>query len=378
VNRLARLVGRLGPRLFLSYLLASLAAAVSGMAAALVVPTETYQTLMLRIMHPPAGATVRQMDATLASAITAAVAVHVAISLAVAIVVSAVVAAFVSREITGALAPLVVATRRLARGRWSERVPADRMRVREIARLAEDVNALAAALEQAERRRSLAIASIGHELRTPLMALRSYVDAARDGVLALGSAELERMARAVTRLERMAQDLTALAHAEAAEGDLALAPVAVEAVLARAGDDVAAAFEAAGVVLTVEGDGAGKTMVLADPERLGQVLGNLLANSLAHTPKGGHVTLGARVDGREVEIYVRDDGEGIAPDDLPHVMEPFYRGQGGSAGRTPRPGMGLGLAIASRLTRAMGGRLELQSPGRGGGTLARVRLPLRP
>ncbi|MCL6595860.1 MAG: HAMP domain-containing histidine kinase [Firmicutes bacterium] len=376
MNRLG--LGRLGPRLFLSYLLASLAAAVSGMVAALLVPTQTYQSLMFQIMHPPAGATVREMDATLASAITAAVAVHVAISLAVAIVVSAVVAAFVSREISDALAPLVEATRRLARGRWSERVPVDRVRVQEIARLADDVNALAAALEQAERRRGLAIASIGHELRTPVMALRSYVDAASDGVLALGPGELERMARAVHRLERMAQDLAALAHAEAVERDLAVSPVAVQAILGAARDDVAAAFEAADVLLTMEGDGAARTMVLADPERLGQVLGNLLVNSLAHTPKGGHVTLGARRDGREVEIYVRDDGEGIAPDDLPHVMEPFYRGQGGSAGRTPRPGMGLGLAIASRLTKAMGGRLELESPGRGGGTLARVRLPLAP
>jgi signal transduction histidine kinase len=76
-----------------------------------------------------------------------------------------------------------------------------------------------------------------------------------------------------------------------------------------------------------------------------------------------------------VEVTVRDDGSGIAPEDLPHVFEPFYRGEGGSRGRTPRPGMGLGLAIVERLVAAMGGEVSLESKGKGMGTTARVRLP---
>lgn len=372
------LVSGLGPRLFLSYLLASVAAAVTGLAVALLAPAQTYERLMYEIMNPPPGSTAAQMDAVLYGAVNRAVAIHVAISLGVAIAVSVLAAAFVSREMTASIGRVVDATRRLATGHLGERVVASG--VREVAELAENVNDLAQSLEEAEGRRSLAIASIGHELRTPVMALRSYVDGIRDGLVEATPAVLERMALSVARLERMAADLSALAHAEASDRqDVALAPVPVAEALRAAHESTKAAFEAGGVDLRLDLESAAQdTCVRADAVRLAEILENLLSNSLAHTPAGRHVTLGAEIDAETIEVYVADEGDGIDPLDLPHVMAPFYRGQGGSRGRTPRPGMGLGLAIASRLAKAMGGSLVLVSAGRGLGTTARLRLRREP
>lgn len=374
---------RLGPRLFLSYLFASLAGAVSGLAAAFFVPAQTYQKLMVQIMNPPPHMTLQQMDARLAAVVTRAIAVHVVVSLVVAIAVSIVIAAYVSREIAGFLGRLMLATRRLSRGRFAERVNPEG--VYEIAELAQDVNRLAESLEQAEKRRSLVIASVGHELRTPLTALRVYCDGMRDGMVEMTPEVLARMSHSVDRLERMAGDLSSFARAEAAvHEDLTLSALPVLDVLQSAYHSVREAFEAAGVELRLEfagtPDGAGAARgvaapagyVRADSVRLGEILENLLANSLAHTPQGKQVVLGARLYRHEVEIFVRDDGAGIRAEDLPHVVEPFYRGGGGSAGRTPRAGMGLGLAIVSRLVQAMGGRLVLDSPGTGKGTTASV------
>ena len=367
-------IRRLGPRLFLSYILASLAAAVSGMAAAFVVPPETYHQLMLKIMYPPPGATLQEMDALLAGAIAQAVVWHVALSLVVAIGVSIAIAAFVSRQISSALDRVTHATRLLARGHFSQRLsPED---IYEIAELMRDVNSLADSLETAEARRSLAISSVGHELRTPVTALRAYCDAVREGVLELTPEVLERMSRSIDRLERMAGDLASLGRAEAgAHQEMTLVPLAVPEVLVSVYDTMRMVFESAGVQLRIEDTRTEGLTVRADAVRLGEVLENLLSNSLAHTLKGKCVFFGAQIHEHEVEFFVRDEGKGIRPEDLPHVTEPFFRGEGGSAGRTPRPGMGLGLAIANRLVRAMGGRLALESPGPNLGTVASVYLP---
>ncbi len=140
-------------------------------------------------------------------------------------------------------------------------------------------------------------------------------------------------------------------------------------------DSMRMVFPGTGVELLVRGADIAGIRVRTDVTRLCEVLDNLLSNSLAHTPAGGRVYLGARVHDTEVEFVIQDEGRGISPDDLPHVLEPFYRGEGGSGGRTPRPGMGLGLAISSRLVEAMGGRLALSSEGLGCGTTASVFLP---
>lgn len=373
MKRLSPLLGRLGPRLFLSYVILSAAAATTGLVAALLVPPEQYQGLMLQVMHPPRGATLAEMDAVLARAISSAIVDHVVLSLAVAITVSLALAAYVSMAIGASLARVTDATRRLASGAYEAQLRDDG--IAEIAELGRNVNVLAASLAKARERRHLAVASISHELRTPLTALRAYVDAMREGVMAPTGDVIERMALSVERLERMATDLTELSQTE--EGlmqDFHPESLEVSRVLEAACDVARAAYERQEVHLIIDTPPSG-FHVWADPIRLGEVLDNILANSLAHTPSSRSVTLGGGARGEDhVQLWVADEGEGIPADDLPHVIEPFYRGAG-SAGRTSRPGMGLGLAICSDFVKAMGGRMVIESPGHGHGTRVIVILP---
>jgi two-component system sensor histidine kinase BaeS len=134
----------------------------------------------------------------------------------------------------------------------------------------------------------------------------------------------------------------------------------------------------------------GLPLVAADPDRLAQVLRNLLTNALRHTPKGGQVTVSAAAVGGTVEIAVADNGEGIAPEDLPHVFDRFYRGDRsrsraeGSAGLALRPssgqalraGSGLGLAIVRAIVEAHGGQVNAVSDGLGQGSTFRFTLPV--
>ncbi len=363
----------LSTRLLLSYLAASLAAALTGVLALFLTPAIRYDRLMQEIMHPLAGATQAEMDAVLAGAVSSAVLVHVLISLLVVVAVGFAFSLFLSSAVGQALDRIVAATRRLAAGEYAYRV--SERGVREFSELAHNVNLLATSLEESRRVRTLATASVSHELRTPVTALRGYCDALRDGVLPWSDDVLARMDHAVERLERMAADLSALSRAEGnAYADLQLQRVAVSDVMLAAAETTRPAYLEAAVDLVVDRLPS-DLHVLADPVRLGEVLENLLINSASHTPVGRRVELSAAAIGSRVEFRVQDEGSGIPPEDLPYVMEPFYRGEGGSAGHTNRPGMGLGLAIARRLAEAMDGSLLLASPGQGLGTLAKVSLP---
>ncbi len=364
---------RLGTRLLLSYLAASLAAALTGVLALFLTPAIRYDRLMQEIMHPPAGSTAAEMDAVLASAVSSAVLWHVLISLAVVLLVGLALSLFLSSTIAQAMDRIVAATGRLAAGQYDQRV--FESGAREFSELAHNINLLAASLEDSRRARTLATASVSHELRTPVTALRGYCDALRDGVMPWSDEVLVRMDRAVGRLERMAADLSALSRAEGnAYADLEVRRIAARDVVLAAAETARHAFTESGVSLTLD-DVPGDLDVLADPVRLGEVLENLLLNSARHTPRGRSVTMSARAAGQRVEFQVRDEGNGIRPEDLPHVTEPFFRGEGQSAGHGSRPGMGLGLAIARRLAEAMDGSLSLSSPGPGLGTEARVILP---
>ncbi len=364
----------LGTRLLLSYLAASLAAALSGVLALFLTPALRYDRLMQEIMHPPAGATTADMDAILANAVASAVLLHVLISLVVVVLVGLAFSIYLSRAVGQAVDRVAAATRKLAKGDYSERVP--ERGVRELSELTRDINLLAASLDEARRARALATASVSHELRTPVTALRGYCDALKDGVLPWSDAVLQRMDLAVERLEHMARDLSALSRAEGnAYVDLAIRPLKAKDTLAEAAEAVRSAFDGAGVRLVLC-DVPDQLAVLADRVRLAEILENLLLNSLRHTPAGRDVILTATPAAGRLAFEVRDEGSGIKPEDLPHVMEPFYRGEGGSAGHTSRPGMGLGLAIARRLAEAMDGTLTIASPGPGQGAVAKVSLPM--
>ena len=208
---------------------------------------------------------------------------------------------------------------------------------------------------EASRRRLLG--DIAHELRSPLTNIRGWVEAADDG-LGLDDAELRRLVLdEAGRMERITGDLQLLALAES--GDLLLERTACDAsgIVGELFEAHRARAATAGITLTVATPAA--LPLVTDPARLRQVLDNLLANALRHTPTGGHVALEAEASDGRVRIAVVDDGEGIAPADLPRVFDRLWRGEPSRV----RIGesTGLGLSIARGLAEALDGTLDVQS-----------------
>lgn len=296
--------------------------------------------------------------------------VALAVALGAAAVASVAVSLVLTRRIGRSLAAVSAATARLAAGRYDERVPASALGA-EFDELAASVNALAARLQEAERLRARLLADVAHELRTPVATLTGYLEAVEDGVRPLDASTIAVLRDQAVRLTRLAQDLADVTHAEG--GDLVLdrAPVAPVDLLRAAG----AAHEPVpgGPALVVDA-APGLPRVRVDRTRIAQVLDNLVANAVRHTPPEGTVTLTATRTGTGVQLSVTDTGEGIAAEDLPHVFERFYRA--GTARDRTHGGAGIGLAISRALTEAHGGTLTATSAGPGAGATFTVTLPV--
>ena len=229
---------------------------------------------------------------------------------------------------------------------------------------------------EANRTKAEFLAVMSHELRTPLNAIAGYVELiameAKGPVTEAQRAYLTRIQSNQRHLLTMIEDVLSFAKVEAGRLTLSIGTVAVCETI----DAVAALIdpELRRKELTFTRDGCDPAFaVSADPERLRQILLNLLANSAKFTPAGGRITVGAVRVGDCIHIRVRDTGIGIPPDQLDRVFEPFFQVHRGTT-RT-YPGIGLGLAIARDFARAMGGELRLESePGEG--TTATLELPV--
>jgi len=294
--------------------------------------------------------------------------------LAVLLPPSAIFSYFVARRTTRRLEALAAATKSLREGDLSARVPV--AGEDEVAQLQGDFNAMAADLErataeiQAERdkvaallqsRREL-IANVSHELRTPVATIRGYLDSNLTGNEESSTElqhDLEVMAREVERLQGLIDDLFTLARAEVDGLALELRPTDVGAVVQRRVEAMAPLAWQKERVEVVAETPPDLPLALADAGRLEQVLVNLLRNGVRHTPPGGIVAVVVTAEEDVIRIEVRDTGEGIPPDDLPHIWERFYRGK--SARAENIPGAGLGLALVKELTEAMGGTVGLES-----------------
>ncbi len=277
----------------------------------------------------------------------------------------------IARGLSAPLQSLSAAARRIAHGDLSQRVPEKGSQ--EIAELAQSFNEMASALAQAETLRQNLVADVAHELRTPLTVLQGNLRAILDGVYQPDNAEIARLYDQTRHLIRLVNDLRELTQAEA--GQLALNRVSVNLnALAR---DTISLFEpvAAAENITLHADlPPDLPTVSADRARLSQVLHNLLANAIRHTPAGGTVTLHGGSNAKSVWLAVSDTGEGISAEDLPHVFDRFYRADRARARTTG--GSGLGLAIARAIITAHGGEISAASDGIAGqGSTFTVQLP---
>ena len=273
--------------------------------------------------------------------------------------ISVVIGLLISRTLAAPLAGLAAAARGIAARDWTQRVQVSG--ADEIADVARAFNDMADSLARGETQRRSLMADVAHELRTPLTVVQGSLRALLDGVYPLETREIATLYDQTRLLSRLVDDLRELALAES--GQMPLSVQDVDA--ARVARDVAATYAAAAdaqqIALRVDAPES-LPMVRADGDRLAQVLQNLVTNALRHTPAGGSITValaGSAQPAGQVRAEVRDTGEGIDAEDLPHVFERFYRGDPSRARSSG--GTGLGLSIARTLIEAMGGRIGGES-----------------
>jgi two-component system sensor histidine kinase BaeS len=287
-----------------------------------------------------------------------------------AAVLALLAAVLVSRRITRPVTRLIESARAMGRGDRRIRVGRVAGAPAELQELAVAFDQMADTLTAQEQLRRNLVADVAHELRTPVAVLQVNTEALLDGLVAHTPEQTASLHEEVQRLGRMVEDLQTLAAAEAAALQLSRRQCDLAQIAAAEAEDWAVSFAAAGVSFTRRLEPA---PVLADPDRLHQVITNLLSNALKFTPPGGQVGMRLSRGGGQARLEVSDTGPGISPDDQPHVFDRLWRGA--SAGQTA--GSGIGLAVAAELARAHGGSIEVASEP-GSGSRFTLILPLAP
>lgn len=284
----------------------------------------------------------------------------------VALVIGVILAQTLSRPIKD----LTAATKIVAEGNLGHQV---KVRSKdELGRLATSFNQMSSDLARANKQRRQMTADIAHDLRTPLSILLGYTEALSDGKLQATPEIHKVLHKEAVLLSHLVDDLRTLSLADAGELKLNLQPCLPYELLNRTAAAYQVQANAQNVALTVA---AGHELppVLVDPERMAQVLGNLVSNALRYTPAGGQILLLAAAAQNGITVQVQDTGAGITPNDLPHIFNRFYRAD---ESRQQQQGeSGLGLAIARSIVEAHGGSISASStPGLG--TTFTIVLPL--
>lgn len=352
----------LGPKLFASHMLVTLVGTITFLIAVSILAPLIFGGLMAGPMAPSHEMAMGEMMGLVARAFERTLIYSLLVAALAAAVTATLASLFVAQRIVRPLRLMRAATRRIAAGRYDERVPAESED--ELGDLAESFNAMAQTLQSTEQRRMDLISDVSHELRTPLSTIEGYMEGLIDGVVKPSDETWALVHAEAERLRRLVDDLQQLSRAEAGRLTLREERVRPQEAIRQVAGRLAPLFDAKGITLKIE-IREGLSPVLADRDRLAQVLTNLLSNALRHTPAGGVVTAEAGPRKGRVLFRISDTGEGIAQEHLPHVFERFYRAD--RARSRGDGGAGLGLAISKALVEAMGGQswAESEGPGRG-------------
>lgn len=293
--------------------------------------------------------------------------------IAVGVATLAAVAASIllSRGIVSTLRAMMLASQRIAEGHYDERVQV--VGADELAQLAGRFNQMAAQLEQVESMRRRLIGDVSHELRTPLTAIKGSMEGLIDGILPATPETYEQIHQEADRLNRLVDDLQELSRVEARAYSLDVRPLDVSALVATIVKRLGFQFDDKRVTLRSNLP-ADLQRILADEDRVVQVLTNLVGNALQYTPAGGSVTISAQRADEEIQIAVRDTGAGIPAEHLAHIFDRFYRVDKSRA--RVHGGSGIGLTIAKHLVEAHAGRIWAESDGEGKGSVFIFTLPV--
>jgi signal transduction histidine kinase len=275
---------------------------------------------------------------------------------------------FVSRRIVTPLKAIQRGTAEFTRGNFQRRI--DPVGVPELDRLVRSFNTLADSLQGVEQRRQDLVADLAHELRTPLTVLGVYLEGLANGSVTGDSEVYRRLNRETQRLKKLVRDLQELSRAEAGYLPLEAKTVDLKPLCLEVVEKFNPQIQEDGPTLQLE---LGQLPpVLADPGRVEQILINLLSNALRHTEQGT-IQIGATQKGNFVELYVKDTGTGITPENLKHVFERFWRADPSRNQATG--GTGIGLTIVKKLVELQGGTVWVEST-LGQGTTFHFTLPL--
>jgi len=286
----------------------------------------------------------------------------------VVLMLSAGLALLLATRLVRPLKNITEATHGLAHGNFSVRVPVDSDD--ELGRLATDFNALALAMEHNEGTRRRWVADISHELRTPLTFLRSQVEAILDGVRQPNTESVKAIHNEIMRFSRLVDDLYQLSLSDVGTQTYRKNEVAVSEVIQQALSIISQEFSAKNIAVQYEAADSGT--VFGDAERLLQLFGNLLDNSLKYTDSGGELRIKVLKDGGSMMIDVQDSAPGVAEEELEKLFERLYRVESSRSRATG--GAGLGLAICRNIVEAHEGTItSKQSPL--GGVWIQVELP---
>jgi two-component system sensor histidine kinase BaeS len=293
------------------------------------------------------------------------------LSAVIVLLIAAVVGDRLGRRISRPLRDAEAVTKRIAAGDLTAEIPVPHRAYPELASLAQSINTMTETMARAKGLERQFLLSVSHDLRTPLTSIRGFAEAIADGAAPDNTRAAEVIAAEARRLERLVKDLLDLAKFDARRFALDVRPIDLAEVVADTGEGFRPAADDLGLRLDLASVPEAGIMAMADPERLAQVVANLVENALKYART--RIAVGVASSNGGVVIWVDDDGPGIAAEDLPRVFDRLFM-----SSRYParQVGTGLGLAIVAELTAAMGGTVRVESPTtRAGGTRMLVTLP---
>ncbi|MHB8136293.1 MAG: sensor histidine kinase [Anaerolineaceae bacterium] len=368
-------------KLFVSYVIVIIiGVVVLATATSLSIPTAFSRHMSgmsaMMLNNPTLGST-QTMETQLFVNYKAAVTEALTLATLIALLAAVVASFLISRQVVEPIQRLMRLSRKIAAGEYEERLQisgnVQENQLDELDQLALSFNQMADKLEKTESVRRQLIGDVTHELRTPLSAIKGYMEGLIDGVISATPETYNQVYAEADRLQRLVNDLQELSRVEAGAYQLKIESVVPTTLIETVVNHFNRQFDEKGIILkkSIEPN---LLNVAVDKDRIVQVLTNLIGNALQYTPTGGIVTISVSSAKEEVFFTITDTGIGISPEHLPMVFNRFYRTD--KSRTRASGGSGIGLTIAQALVIAHQGRIWVESAGEGKGTSIYFTLPI--